>query len=183
MSSNAGGMTALALAASIACSAAALASPAVAASRGIQLSDIAAGKGGFVIDGQCAYETSGGDLSDAGDINGDGLADLIVGTPGSFADAGHSYVVFGKIDTAAIDLSGIAAGRGGFVIIGESADDYSGINVAGAGDINGDGLADLLVGASVQQYFYAPDAFAGRTRLEQRHVCVSRHRAAPPARR
>jgi FG-GAP repeat len=148
MSSNAGGMTALALAASIACSAAALASPAVAASRGIQLSDIAAGKGGFVINGQCAYETSGGDLSDAGDINGDGLADLIVGTPGSFTDAGHSYVVFGKTGNTAIDLSDIAAGRGGFVINGECAQDYSGGTATGAGDVNGDGLADLIVSAS-----------------------------------
>jgi Ca2+-binding RTX toxin-like protein len=141
----------------------------------VDLSAIAGGVGGFVINGECAGDQSqsGSAVAGAGDVNGDGLADLIVGAPGSTAggggsgapDTGRSYVIFGKFDTAAIDLSGIAAGRGGFVIIGESADDYSGINVAGAGDINGDGLADLLVGASVQQYYYAPDAFAGRNYL------------------
>jgi RTX calcium-binding nonapeptide repeat (4 copies) len=153
MSSNAGGMTALALAASIACSAAALASPAVAASRGIQLSDIAAGKGGFVINGQCAYETSGGDLSDAGDINGDGLADLMVRSRAKYSSAvdsyaGRNYVIFGKTDTTAIELSGIAAGKGGFVINGECAYDSSAIARTSAGDVNGYGLADLIVGAA-----------------------------------
>jgi hypothetical protein len=47
--------------------------------------------------------------------------------------------VFGKKDnTNAIELSDIAAGIGGFVIIGESAGDYSGHSVSSAGDVNGD---------------------------------------------
>jgi hypothetical protein len=45
----------------------------------------------------------------------------------------------------AIELSDIAAGIGGFVIIGESAGDYSGHSVSSAGDVNGDGLDDLIV--------------------------------------
>jgi hypothetical protein len=53
--------------------------------------------------------------------------------------------VFGKKDnTNAIELSDIAAGIGGFVIIGESAGDYSGHSVSSAGDGNGDGLDDLI---------------------------------------
>jgi hypothetical protein len=56
--------------------------------------------------------------------------------------------VFGKKEnTNAIELSDIAAGIGGFVIIGESAGDYSGHSVSSAGDVNGDGLDDLIVGA------------------------------------
>ena len=63
--------------------------------------------------------------------------------------AGDSYVVFGKASgfAAAIDLAAIAAGTGGFVIHGEDASDYSGISVSSAGDINGDGFDDLIIGA------------------------------------
>jgi hypothetical protein len=56
-------------------------------------------------------------------------------------------VVFGKADTTAIDLLAVAEGTGGFVIDGQAADDLSGYSVASAGDVNGDGLADLIVGA------------------------------------
>jgi hypothetical protein len=45
------------------------------------------------------------------------------------------------------DLSTIVAGTGGFVINGESAGDWSGCSVSNAGDVNGDGLDDLIVGA------------------------------------
>jgi hypothetical protein len=48
-------------------------------------------------------------------------------------------------NTNAIELSDIAAGIGGFVIIGESAGDYSGHSVSSAGDVNGDGLDDLII--------------------------------------
>jgi hypothetical protein len=41
----------------------------------------------------------------------------------------------------------IASGTGGFVINGESENDYSGYSVSSAGDVNGDGLDDLIVGA------------------------------------
>ena len=62
--------------------------------------------------------------------------------------SGSSYVVFGKTDnTTAIELSDVAAGSGGFVIHGETERDSSGSSVSSAGDINGDGLADLIIGA------------------------------------
>jgi hypothetical protein len=117
----------------------------------IDLTAIAAGNGGFVINGQAAGDYSGNSVSSAGDVNGDGLADLIVGAfasnPAAGANAGRSYVVFGKSTTTAIDLSAIANGNGGFVINGQAASDSSGASVASAGDVNGDGLADLIVGA------------------------------------
>jgi methionine-rich copper-binding protein CopC len=112
----------------------------------IELSAVAAGSGGFVINGECAGDFSGRSVSSAGDVNGDGLADLIVGANGS-DPAGRSYVVFGQTGTAAIDLSAVAAGSGGFVINGQGAGDFSGFSVSSAGDVNGDGLADLIVGA------------------------------------
>ena len=67
----------------------------------IDLVNIAAGAGGFVIHGQDAGDRSGWSVSSAGDVNGDGFDDLIVGAPcgdgpanGDYA--GDSYVVFGK---------------------------------------------------------------------------------------
>ncbi len=120
----------------------------------IELSNIAAGVGGFVINGQCAGDISGYSVSNAGDVNGDGLADVIVGAkysdPATRVDAGRSYVVFGKSTGTAIDLSAVAdasGGVGGFVINGQGAGDFSGYSVSNAGDVNGDGLADLIVGA------------------------------------
>ena len=118
----------------------------------VELSAVAAGSGGFVINGQSAGDQSGTSVASAGDINGDGLMDLIVGAQSSDPDiggpnAGRSYVVFGKTGTAAVDLSAVALGQGGFVINGESSGDSSGSSVSAAGDVNGDGLADLIVGA------------------------------------
>ena len=122
----------------------------------ISLANIAAGVGGFVIYGQDAGDQSGYSVASAGDINGDGFADLIIGAPrgngpssSPYDGRGESYVVFGKASgwDAPIDLAVIANGVGGFVINGQDGDDGSGSSVASAGDINGDGFADLIIGA------------------------------------
>jgi hypothetical protein len=74
-------------------------------------SAIAAGTGGFVINGESMGDHSGWSVSSAGDVNGDGLDDLIVGAyqadPINKSNAGKSYVVFGKQDNTAINLSAI----------------------------------------------------------------------------
>ena len=65
--------------------------------------------------------------------------------PGGNSGAGESYLVFGKATTTAVDLENL--GSGGFRIDGIDAGDNSGWSVSGAGDVNGDGLADLIIGA------------------------------------
>jgi hypothetical protein len=61
---------------------------------------------GFIINGKNAYDKSGFSVSTAGDVNGDGLGDLIVGAhnadPSGKSNAGKSYIIFGKIDSTAI---------------------------------------------------------------------------------
>ena len=54
------------------------------------------GTNGFRLDGIDAGDLSGFSVASAGDVNGDGFDDLIVGAPGADLDAGESYVVFGK---------------------------------------------------------------------------------------
>ncbi|OJA03420.1 integrin alpha, partial [Bathymodiolus thermophilus thioautotrophic gill symbiont] len=125
----------------------------------VDLSTIASGAGGFVINGENTEDLSGFSVSSAGDVNGDGLDDLIVSAhhadPANKSNAGKSYVVFGKTNASAINLSAIALGTGGFVINGENANDFSAYSVSSAGDVNGDGLDDLIVGA----FFAGFDAY------------------------
>jgi len=116
----------------------------------VTLADVAAGIGGFVMNGIDPSDRSGWRVSGAGDINGDGLADLIVGAryadPGANSNAGESYVVFGKADGTPVNLTSVVAGNGGYVINGIDPDDTA-FRVSGAGDVNGDGVPDLIVGA------------------------------------
>ena len=112
------------------------------------------GSNGFRLDGVAADDRSGYSVSTAGDVNGDGFDDLIVSAKGAATpngdDSGSSYVVFGQASgfSAAMNLSTLN-GSNGFRLDGVAADDQSGKSVSTAGDVNGDGFDDLIVGAPV----------------------------------
>ena len=101
------------------------------------------------LNGAAADDWSGYSVASAGDVNGDGLADVIVGAPlaypSSAYDAGSSYVIYGAASPSNVDLASL--GSSGFRIDGAAAGDLSGYSVASAGDVNGDGRADVIVGA------------------------------------
>ena len=110
------------------------------------------GSNGFAINGIATYDNSGRSVSSAGDVNGDGFDDVIIGA--RFADgngiryAGQSYVVFGSNSgfDAGLNLEELN-GSNGFAINGIAANDQSGFSVSSAGDVNGDGFDDLIIGA------------------------------------
>ena len=103
------------------------------------------------LDGTNGFTLFGVDSSDGsgvGDVNGDGFDDLLIGASNAYA-SGASYVVFGKADWSASPTLRLAAldGTNGFTLFGVDERDYSGGAVSGAGDVNGDGFDDLLIGA------------------------------------
>jgi len=98
---------------------------------------------GWVIIGDQANANFGYSVSTAGDTNDDGYAEVIIGTPyhdADYIDDGAAWVYYGA-------SSGLPADPGEYYHAG--ADDYGafGISVAFAGDVNGDGYADVIVGA------------------------------------
>lgn len=101
----------------------------------------------------------------AGDVNGDGYADLVVGAPGLLNNTGRAYVYFGGArglhDRPDVTLESP-----------DGADSFFGAAVAGGGDVNCDGYADLIVGANragmggrAHVYYGGPDGPAPQASL------------------
>ncbi|MGL1922598.1 MAG: FG-GAP-like repeat-containing protein [Hyphomicrobiales bacterium] len=109
------------------------------------------GENGFRLDGGGIADYSGVSVANAGDVNGDGYDDIIIGANGAENNSGSSYVVFGNKNgyDPTLDLDNL--GLNGFEIggeVGAAGHDYSGGSVASAGDVNGDGYDDIIIGAT-----------------------------------
>ncbi|MBN2172330.1 MAG: FG-GAP repeat protein [Candidatus Krumholzibacteriota bacterium] len=94
-------------------------------------------------EGENSNDFLGYSVASAGDVNGDGYTDIIVGAlghdTGTYADAGRVYVYHGSDTGPGASPDWIATGDGNQVFLGCA--------VASAGDVNGDGYADVIVGA------------------------------------
>jgi len=112
----------------------------------INLADLN-GRNGFALNGIHPGDWSGYSVSEAGDVNRDGIDDIIIGASRANNDAGQSYVVYGRKEwDAEIDLFTLN-GTNGFILNGISGRSYGDISVSGAGDVNDDGIDDILIGA------------------------------------
>ncbi|MCB9765595.1 MAG: FG-GAP repeat protein [Alphaproteobacteria bacterium] len=91
--------------------------------------------------GEDIGDWAGNSVAGVGDVDGDGLADVMVGAP-YHAGTGAAYLVLGSHSISGADLSQSFA-----TLLGEGSDDRAGARVAGAGDFNADGHDDILIGA------------------------------------
>lgn len=111
------------------------------------------------LDGNNGFRVSGANEGDrfaqtsamGGDVNGDGIDDVILGAPEASPNgtsSGATYVIFGNRSDfdPAFDVTSLD-GAIGFVIRDENAEDLFGWSVSIAGDVNADGVDDLVVGA------------------------------------
>jgi hypothetical protein len=120
---------------------------------------------GFLVRGKEGGDAASSDISFAGDVNGDGFGDLLVGSPfgdpPSGQNAGTPYIVFGHAGTfgtlvqgrSVLFLGALNPGEG-VVIQGRNIEAQAGSSVAPIGDFNGDGIDDIVVGSPNDSSLY-----------------------------
>ncbi len=96
-----------------------------------------------MLEGASAFDNMGHALSGAGDVNGDGYGDVIIAVsyyPQPYANVGRAWVYHGS-------SSGLSS-TANRTLMGGAVGHYFGFSVSGAGDVNGDGYDDVIIGAS-----------------------------------
>lgn len=135
---------------------------------------------GFRIFGAGDSHMSGFSVRGAGDVNGDGIKDIIVGSRGAAAwskdGAGSATIIYGHNQTspAFVDidlLSFVPSPSLGFQVFGAAAGDACGTSVSGAGDVNGDGVDDIIIGSPYSDLFLGDGGVA--------HVIYGRKKTNP----
>jgi|GEM_PF-1118169 len=113
--------------------------------------DLSAGEEDFRVVGESALDWMG--EMTTGDINADGIPDLIVGASGyditgtiPITDAGAVYVIFGSVDLSQTLNLGDFGQNADIVFYGWLENSSAG-HVVASGDLNGDGYADIVIGA------------------------------------
>ncbi len=111
---------------------------------GVVVGEISLGVAEAKLLGEVTYDAAGEAVASAGDVNGDGYDDVLVGAPKADPageNRGAAYLLLGPL-SGAIDLFDAHV-----KLVGEGVDDAAGFALAPAGDTDGDGLDDFLVGA------------------------------------
>jgi hypothetical protein len=96
----------------------------------------------WTADADQQYAFFGSSVASAGDVDGDGYGDVVIGAPqfdGGLADEGRAYVYLGSATGLATSADWTAESDQAFSSFGSA--------VASSGDVNGDGLGDVVVGA------------------------------------
>ena len=102
------------------------------------------------IDGEVADDYLSATLAYAGDLNDDGIDDIVISATNINSNTGRVYILFGRPSWPAnIDLLNLSAANGGVKISGENVGDYCGYTAEYGGDVNGDAVADLIISADL----------------------------------
>ena len=113
--------------------------------------------------GAAAGDLLGELVTPAGDVDGDGYGDILLGAPGNDdwgEDSGRTYLLFGSTLRAGTSSYDMASWEFDYAFVGDDELDYAGSAASAAGDVNGDGFGDLLLGA------YGQESETGRAYLK-----------------
>ena len=103
----------------------------------------AADEADVLIQGQMWSDHAGRSIAPAGEVDGDGKADILIGARNGGDRYGRAYLIFG----ASLSEGVFELADADMRFLGDNRLDEAGYTVSTAGDVNGDGLDDILVGA------------------------------------
>lgn len=110
------------------------------------------GNNGIYYTGALAEDNLGSSVAPAGDFNGDGIADFLIGAAGTDrapgSDDGAAYLIYGsKTALITMDMSTFSTNSAGVRFLGADTTDRLGLGLSGVGDVNDDGFDDIALGA------------------------------------